>query len=126
MKAAMYMRVNKREQLGEVFGYARSEDESKLYRHGAEHVYTEAPVGREVLKTLMDELKEGDTLMVTSIDRLYRSISDYMEVVGDLVDRGVRLHILNLGVIDDSAQGRLIHNLALTFSEAEQKALAEV
>jgi DNA invertase Pin-like site-specific DNA recombinase len=47
--------------------------------------------GREELATLLQFLREGDTLVVTRIDRLARSLRDLQNIVHDLRQRGVTL-----------------------------------
>src|SRR5712671_6312541 len=47
--------------------------------------------GREGLATLLQFLREGDTLVVTRIDRLARSLRDLQNIVHDLRQRGVTL-----------------------------------
>jgi DNA invertase Pin-like site-specific DNA recombinase len=47
--------------------------------------------GREELATLIQFLREGDTLVVTRIDRLARSLRDLQNIVHDLRERGVTL-----------------------------------
>ncbi|WP_145915151.1 recombinase family protein, partial [Pseudomonas syringae group genomosp. 3] len=46
-------------------------------------------VGRTELKTLLDFLRPGDTLVVTRVDRLARSIKDLQDIVYTLKERGV-------------------------------------
>ena len=45
--------------------------------------------GRSELDTLMEFLRDGDTLMVTRVDRLARSTRDLANIVHELEDRGV-------------------------------------
>jgi DNA invertase Pin-like site-specific DNA recombinase len=47
--------------------------------------------GREQLETILSFLREGDTLVVVKIDRLARSISDLMNIVKRLRERGAAL-----------------------------------
>ncbi len=47
--------------------------------------------GRPELKRCLDYLREGDTLLVTKIDRLARSTSDLYRIVSTLADKGVAL-----------------------------------
>lgn len=56
---------------------------------------------REGFTDLLDHLRDGDTLTVTSLDRLGRSLTDLMQTVEDLVEvRGVTVRVLNLGDLD--------------------------
>ncbi|MDQ0313659.1 recombinase family protein [Amorphus orientalis] len=84
------------------YGYARvstidqdlSSQVETLKAHGCECVREEKRSGtsrkdRTELGILMDFLKEGDTLMVTRVDRLARSIGDLQDIVRDLRQKGV-------------------------------------
>ncbi len=86
------------------YGYARvsttdqdlSSQVETLKAHGCECVREEKRSGtsrkdRTELGILMDFLKPGDTLMVTRVDRLARSIGDLQDIVRALRDNGVEL-----------------------------------
>lgn len=47
--------------------------------------------GREELETVLSFIREGDTLMVTRIDRLARSVADLEKIVGQLREKGAYL-----------------------------------
>ena len=47
--------------------------------------------GRDELRTVLDFLREGDTLTITRIDRLARSIGDLQDIVRELRAKGVKL-----------------------------------
>src|SRR5262245_24995599 len=49
--------------------------------------------GRSELETLMQFLRRGDTLVVTRIDRLARSVRDLQNLVHELQEKGVHLKI---------------------------------
>jgi DNA invertase Pin-like site-specific DNA recombinase len=87
-----------------IIGYARvsTEDqdcalqEAALRAAGATTVRVEkrsgtSMAGREALKTILDFIQEGDTLLVTRIDRLARSVADLEEIVGTLKAKGAHL-----------------------------------
>src|SRR4030042_3417865 len=65
--------------------------------------------GRPELKRCLDYLREGDTLLVTKIDRLARSTSDLYRIVSTLADKGVGFKGLDDPSIDTSSRtGKLI------------------
>lgn len=80
---------------------------------------------RPKFKMLLEKLQEGDTLIVTKLDRLSRSVHDGIELVNSLTDKGVRVHILNMGILDNSPAGKLIRNIFLTFAEFERDIIRE-
>ena len=47
--------------------------------------------GRAELRTVLDFLRDGDTLTITRIDRLARSIGDLQDIVRELRAKGVKL-----------------------------------
>ena len=53
---------------------------------------------RPQLEAAIDFVREGDTLMVTKLDRLARSVANLMDIVARLQAKGVALRILNLGL----------------------------
>src|SRR5699024_10648506 len=67
----------------------------------------------------------GDTLVVTKLDRLARSAIDGIETIRELFQKGVRVHILNMGLVEDTPTGRLIFNVMLSFAEFERDMIVE-
>lgn len=81
----------------------------------------ERPVFNEVLK----KLENGDTLVVTKLDRFCRTTKEGLEYIDELQARGVKIHILNMGLIDDTPVGRLIVTVLLGFAEFERSQIIE-
>ena len=69
---------------------------------------------------LFQELQEGDTLVVTKLDRFARTTIDGVSAVRELFNRGVRVHILNMGLIENTLTGNLILTVMLAFAEYER------
>ena len=77
-------------------------------------------VGRPELKRCLDYLREGDTLLVTKIDRLARSTSDLYRIVSKLADKGVAFKVLDDPSIDTSSRtGKLIMGILALIAEFE-------
>lgn len=57
---------------------------------------------------LLSHLQVGDVLVVTTLDRIAESAKQLTELCGSLLNRGVFIDVLDLGLIDDSAKGKLI------------------
>lgn len=74
---------------------------------------------------LLDELVAGDILVVTKLDRFCRSTKEGLEYIDLLMARGVCIHILNMGLIEDTAMGRLIVTNLLAFAEFERAMIVE-
>lgn len=93
----------------------------KIYREGFTGTTTKRPVFHKVI----ENLKLGDTLVVTKLDRFCRSTKEGLELIEILRERGVRIHILNMGLIEDTPMGKLIITNLLAFAEFERNMIIE-
>lgn len=122
-----YARVSTKGQAKD--GNSLEAQEQALMNAGASTVYSDAFTGtkshRPQLDLLLGELKEGDTIAVTKLDRIARSASQGMELIQSLLDRGINVHVLNMGLMDNSPTGRLIRNVMLAFAEFERDMIVE-
>lgn len=94
---------------------------------GAEIVsecYSGAKV-RPLFEKLVEELQSGDTLVVTKLDRFCRSTKEGLEYVDRLLAKDVRIHILNMGVMENTPIGRLLVTQLLAFAEFERAIITE-
>ena len=100
-----------------------------LQKNGATIIYQEKFTGtktdRPELNQLLDVLKEGDTLMVTKLDRIARSATQGSEVVKELIVKGIKVHILNMGLLDNTPASKLIRNIFFAFAEFERDMIVE-
>ena len=120
---------------GVLVGYARTSTTDQragleaqlrdLKATGCKKVFQEqvSSVGeRAQLEAALDYVREGDTLVVTKLDRLARSARGLGELVEELERKGVALRILNFGggqVETRGAAGRLILNVFAAFAQFE-------
>lgn len=74
---------------------------------------------------MLHEIQEGDTLIVAKLDRLVRSAIDGIETIRGLFQKGVRVHILNMGLVEDTPTERFIFNVMLAFAEFERDMIVE-
>lgn len=106
------------------YGTSLEEQEKVLRENGANVVYKDSYTGtkteRPQFSQLLLALKAGDTLMCTKLDRVSRSASQGIRLVDELLAKGVSVHILNLGVMDDTPTGKLIRNIMFSFAEFER------
>ena len=116
-----YMRVST---VGQVKGNSLEEQERILRQNGATVLYQDAFTGtktsRPNFNKLLAILKEGDTLIITKLDRFARNTVEGINVVQHLLGRGVRVNILNMGTIDNTPTGKLILTVMLGFAEFER------
>lgn len=125
-----------------IYGYARVstkgqardgnslESQSKaLTEAGATKIYSDSFTGTKIDRPEFDKLKTklspGDTLIATKLDRFARSASQGSQMIEALISQGVTVHILNLGVMDNTPTGKLIRNIMLSFAEFERDMIVE-
>ena len=125
-----------------IYGYARvstkgqakdgnslEAQEKALKEAGATKIYTDAFTGtktdRPEFEKLMNELQSGDTLIVTKLDRFARSMSQGSELVSVLIDKGIKVYILNIGIMDNTPSSKLIRNVFFAFAEFERDMIVE-
>ena len=82
--------------------------------------YTGTKTHRPELDKLLLQLQDGDTIVVTKLDRIARSVLQGIELIDSLVKKGIKVNVLNMGIMDDSPTGRLIRNVMLCFAEFER------
>ena len=87
--------------------------------------FTGTTTNRPVFNKLIDKLGKGDILVITKLDRFCRSAKEGLELVEELRKRGVIIHILNMGLIEDTAMGKLILTNLLAFAEFERNMIIE-
>jgi len=83
---------------------------------------------RAQLEAALEYVREGDTIVVTKLDRLARSARGLNELVDTLERRGVALRILNFGggpVDTRGAAGRLMLNVFAAFAQFELEIMKE-
>lgn len=90
-----------------------------------EDVFTGTTMDRPRWDALMPLLGDGDTLVVTKLDRIARTAPEGITTVRDLVDRGVAVRILNMGLIEDTPMGRLMITVMFGMAEFERDLIAE-
>lgn len=119
------------------FGYARvsglgqelSEQVAQLEAAGCNVVYEEKYTGttadRPEFQAVLSVLESGDTLVVTKLDRFARTATDAITLIRELMARGVAVHILNMGVVEDTTTGRLLLTILSGFAEFERDMIVE-
>lgn len=80
---------------------------------------------RPKFNALLKCLREDDVLIVTKLDRFCRSTKEGLQYIDQLINSGVKIHILNMGLIEDTPLGRLIVTNLLAFAEFERAMIIE-
>ena len=123
------------------YGYARTSTDDQvaglaaqveaLENAGARKIYKEhasAAGHREQLDRLMERLEEGDTLIVTKMDRLARNVRQLLTLVEELEQRHVALRILDFNgdtVDTKTPTGKLMLQMFGAFAEFERSIMLE-
>lgn len=122
-----YARVSTAKQMKD--GNSIEDQTAKLKEAGAQEIVTDAYTGTKLdrpnFTKLIDRLQPGDTLIVTKLDRLARSAVEGGMIVQELHAKGIRIHILNMGIADDTHVGKLIVTMLLAFAEFERDMIVE-
>ncbi|OSX87034.1 hypothetical protein BTJ45_05272 [Bacillus mycoides] len=124
-----------------IYGYGRVSTNKQeldiqikaLKEAGATKIYKEkisgAKTDRKELNNLLEEIKAGDTLVVTKADRIARSLSQLETIVTELTSKGVAVHIINMGMFTresmENPMTKLLFNVLGAFAEFERDMILE-
>ncbi|VBA55042.1 recombinase family protein [Mycobacterium pseudokansasii] len=123
--------------MGELLGYARvstTEQSAQgqldaLHAAGVEQVWTDVASGlrsdRPALAELVTTAAKGDTVVVSRLDRLGRSLPELLALVEDLTSRGIGLRSLGEQIDTTSAAGRLVLHVFGALAEFERALMHE-
>ena len=125
-----------------IYGYARVSTKGQahdgnslesqkeiLKQNGATEIFEDSFTGtktdRPEFNKLLKKLKSGDTLIVTKLDRFARSMSQGSDLVNELINKGIKVNILNIGIMDNTPSSKLIRNIFFSFAEFERDMIVE-
>lgn len=125
-----------------IYGYARvstttqehngnslEEQVAALESYGCQEIVKEAFTGKTMERPafigLLSRLKANDTLVVCKLDRFARTAIEGVKTVRELFERGVKVHILNMGLVENTLTGNLILTVMLAFAEYERGMIVE-
>lgn len=110
-------------------GNSLEEQVAALTGYGCQEIVTEACSGKTMdrpqFTSLLRRLESGDTLVVTKLDRFARTTIEGVQTVRELFERDVKVHILNIGLIENTLTGNLILTVFLAFAEYERGMIVE-
>jgi len=124
---------------GQLVGYARTSTSDQkagleaqlrdLSAVGCTKVFREelssVAAKRPELERTLDYLREGDTLVVTKLDRLARSVADLVDITAKLRAKSVALRILAMSLDTATPTGKLMLNLLGSIAEFERELMLE-
>ncbi|EJL22435.1 recombinase family protein [Novosphingobium sp. AP12] len=119
-----YARVSTVDQVAGLEGQVRDLGATGCTKLFSERVSSVAQ--RDELAAALEFVREGDTLVVTRLDRLARSTADLLAIIATLEGKGVALRILDFGgqaVDTTSPSGRLIVTLFGAVAQFERELL---
>lgn len=128
--------------IGMIFGYARvstktqardgnslDAQQAALTAAGAEKIYTDTFTGTKMDRPEWDrlraQLRRGDVLIVTRLDRLARSVSQASGMITEMIDEGVTINVLNLGILSNDSVNTLLRNVLLSFAQFERDMIVQ-
>ena len=81
-------------------------------------IITEAFTGKTMerpkFQALLNRLEANDTLVVCKLDRFARTAIEGVQTVREFFERGIKVHILNMGLIENTLTGNLILKFQFT------------
>jgi DNA invertase Pin-like site-specific DNA recombinase len=95
---------------------------------GCERIFDEqaSAVGkRERLELMLDWVRDGDTVIVTKLDRLARSMFHFCDILQTLQKKQVNLRILDFGLDTSAPIGKLMVNMCMAIAEFEREIMLE-
>lgn len=87
--------------------------------------YSAKTTDRPVFNSIIDMLNNGDTLVVTKLDRLARNTVEGIKIVEQLFDKSVALHVLNVGLLENTTMGKFFLTTMLAVAEMERNTIIE-
>lgn len=128
--------------MGKVIGYARISSRTQIENNSLEAqeneiisryegtlIYKEQFTGtktdRPVFNEVIELLECGDTLVVSKLDRLARNTVEGIKIVEELFNKGVAVHVLNVGLLENTTMGKFFLTTLLAVAEMERNTIIE-
>lgn len=122
-----YARVSTKGQ--DKYGNSLQDQIAKLRAAGCVIIFKDSFTGtkmdRPEFNELLEMLQPGDVVIVTKLDRFARNASDGAKLIQQLVDAGITVNVLNMGIADNTPMGKLMVQIMLAFAEFERDMIVE-
>lgn len=107
----------------------QAQEQEILSRYNEAQIYKEAYTGtttdRPVFNDVIQKMKEKDMLVVNKLDRLARNTEEGIKIVKDLFQKKCSVHVLNVGLLEDTAMGQFFITTLLAVAELERNQIIE-
>ncbi|MRU14133.1 recombinase family protein [Roseovarius sp. A21] len=120
-----YARTSTLDQKAGLEGQKRELNEAGCDRLFIEQVSSVDVRERHKLAEALSYVREGDTLVVTKLDRLARSVAHLLEILDTLTDRGAALRILNMNLDTSTPTGKFMLTMLGGVAEFEREIMLE-
>ena len=80
---------------------------------------------RQAMKEVVVQMKRGDRLVVSRLDRLSRSTLHTLQFVNECKRRGIEVHITDLGCVTNGGVGQIVFNVLSCLAETERINISE-
>ena len=126
-----------------IYGYARvstkgqakdgnsleAQEKEILERYENAKIYKEAYTGtttdRPIFNDIINQIKENDMIVVTKLDRLARNTVEGIQIVKEIFKKKASVHVLNVGLLEDTAMGQFFITTLLGVAELERNQIVE-
>jgi len=125
-----------------IYGYARvsskSQQDNNSFEQQSQEIFAKYPnakivyeqftgttTHRPVLDDVVGSLAANDMLVVTKLDRLARTTTEGIELVRSLFQKKVSVHVLNVGLLEETAMGDFFLTVMLAVAELERNQIVE-
>ncbi len=96
---------------------------AKLSEHGCDKIFSDKHTGstadRASLKACRDYIREGDSLVITKLDRLARSTYHLTQIAEELKEKGADMVVLDQNIDTSTPTGKLLFNMLASIAEFE-------
>lgn len=122
-----YCRISSRSQLDNNSFEQQEQEILSKYPDAEMHKeqFTGTTTHRPVVSALLASLTSGDTLIVTKLDRLARTVTEGIELIQGLFERDISVHVLNVGLLENTSMGKFFLTTLLAVAELERNMIVE-